>query len=150
MLPLRKLESRDLFGQNSIWRVQLVNRREKPQTPNHALCYRPSIQHNPQISRGMVRESLSSFSRVTGSKSWDGDLGTDLEWIPLADLAKLFSEVGEEESFAQRLPTCPNCKTSQQATCIDRQLHLMPLSILAEPLLTLEVKKLSPLWDVRG
>lgn len=94
----------------------------------------------------MVRESLSSFSRVTGSKSWDDDLGTDLEWIPRADLAKLFSEVGEEESFAQRLATCPNCK----ATCIDRQLHLMPLSILAEPLLTLEVKKLSPLWDVRG
>lgn len=74
----------------------------------------------------------------------------DISIPPLTGLAKLFSEMGEEESFAHRLPTCANCKTTQQATCIDRQLHLTPLGVLAEPLLTLEVKKLSPLWNVRG
>lgn len=74
----------------------------------------------------------------------------DISIPPLTGLAKLFSEKGEEESFAHRLPTCANCKITQQDTCIDRQLHLTSLSILTEPLLTLEVKKLSPLWDVRG
>lgn len=70
----------------------------------------------------------------------------DISIPSLIDLAKLFSEVGEEESFAHRLPTCASCETTQQATCIDGQLHLMPLSILAGPVLTLEVKKLPPLW----